>query len=183
MSRKSSRSTLVPSLGRASSLLLAFVLALAGCASFDGHNLVPGQSTVNDVVATMGQPADKRIGAEGETVYWYPQLPWGHASYAALIASDGRLIRVEQRLTEANVSKIVKGVSAAEVRDLLGPPFEPGVYHPLEREVWTYPMRIQGASLPKWFVVQLSLDDHTVRETYLMDDPNFTAKDGCCRRH
>lgn len=183
MSRKSSRSTLVPSLGRASSLLLAFVLALAGCASFDGHNLVPGQSTVNDVVATMGQPADKRAGPEGETIYWYPQLPWGHASYAALIASDGRLIRVEQRLTEANISKVVKGVGATEVRDLLGPPFEPGVYRPLEREIWTYPMRIQGASLPKWFVVQLSLDDHTVRETYLMDDPNFTAKDGCCRRH
>lgn len=183
MSRKSSRSTLVPSLGRASSLLLAFVLALAGCASFDGHNLVPGQSTVNDVVATMGQPADKRAGPEGETIYWYPQLPWGHASYAALIASDGRLIRVEQRLTEANISKVVKGLGATEVRDLLGPPFEPGVYRPLEREIWTYPMRIQGASLPKWFVVQLSLDDHTVRETYLMDDPNFTAKDGCCRRH
>lgn len=159
------------------------MLALAGCASFDGHNLVPGQSTVNDVVATMGQPADKRAGPEGETIYWYPQLPWGHASYAALIASDGRLIRVEQRLTEANISKVVKGVGATEVRDLLGPPFEPGVYRPLEREIWTYPMRIQGASLPKWFVVQLSLDDHTVRETYLMDDPNFTAKDGCCRRH
>jgi hypothetical protein len=69
------------------------------------------------------------------------------------------------------------------VRDLLGPPFEPGVYHPLEREVWTYPMRIRGDTIPKWFVVQLSLDDHTVRETYIMDDPNFTAKDGCCRRH
>ena len=173
----------MPSLGKASSLLLGFLLALAGCASFDGHNLVPGQSTVNDVVATMGQPADKRIGPGGETIFWYPQLPWGHASYAALISSDGRLIRVEQRLTEDNVAKVVKGVRATEVRDLLGPPYEPGIYHPLEREVWTYPMRIQGASLPKWFVVQLSLDDHTVRETYLMDDPNFTAKDGCCRRH
>ena len=183
MSRTSSRSTSVPTRARANSLVLGLLFALAGCASIDGHNLVPGQSTVNDVVATMGQPADKRIGPEGETIYWYPQLPWGHASYAALITPDGRLIRVEQRLTEANVSKVVKGVSATEVRDLLGPPFEPGVYHPLEREVWTYPMRIQGASLPKWFVVQLSLDDHTVRETYLMDDPNFTAKDGCCRRH
>ncbi|MBV9191961.1 MAG: hypothetical protein JO292_11240 [Betaproteobacteria bacterium] len=156
---------------------------LGACSSIDGHNLVPGQSTVNDVVATMGPPADKRIGPQGETIFWYPQLPWGHASYAALIAPDGRLIHVEQRLTEANISKVVKGVSATEVRDLLGPPFEPGVYHPLEREIWTYPMRIQGASLPKWFVVQLSLDDHTVRETYLMDDPNFTAKDGCCRRN
>ena len=183
MKRTSSRSTSPRIRARASSLVLGLLLLLAACASFDGHNLVPGQSTVNDVVSTMGQPADKRIGPQGETIYWYPQLPWGHASYAALISPDGRLIRVEQRLTEANISRIVQGVSATQVRDLLGPPFEPGVYHPLEREIWTYPMRIQGASLPKWFVVQLSLDDHTVRETYLMDDPNFTAKDGCCRRH
>ena len=183
MKRTSSRSTSARIRARASSLALGLLPLLAACASFDGHNLVPGQSTVNDVVSTMGQPADKRIGPQGETIYWYPQLPWGHASYAALISPDGRLIRVEQRLTEANISRVVQGVSATQVRDLLGPPFEPGVYHPLEREIWTYPMRIRGAALPKWFVVQLSLDDHTVRETYLMDDPNFTAKDGCCRRH
>src|SRR5207248_1300957 len=113
MKRTSSRSTSVRIRARASSLVLGLLLLLAACASFDGHNLVPGQSTVNDVVSTMGQPADKRIGPQGETIYWYPQLPWGHASYAALISPD----------------------------------------------------------------------DHTVRETYLMDDPNFTAKDGCCRRH
>ena len=78
---------------------------------------------------------------------------------------------------------VFERVRTVDAGNVAFPPFEPGVYHPLEREVWTYPMRIQGASLPKWFVVQLSLDDHTVRETYLMDDPNFTAKDGCCRRH
>ena len=183
MNRKSSRNTSAQSPARASSFAAALLLSLAACASIDGHNLVPGQATQNDVVATMGQPADKRVGPQGETVYWYPQLPWGHASYAALIAPDGRLIRIEQRLTEANISKIVQGVSATQVRDILGPPWEPSVYHPLEREVWTYPMRIPGGMYPKWFVVQLSLDDHTVRETYLMDDPQFVPKDGCCRRH
>jgi hypothetical protein len=35
-------------------------------------------------------------------------------------------------------------------------------------------MRIAGPT-PKWFVVQLSLDG-VVRETYLMDDPQFVPK-------
>ena len=124
----------------------------------------------------MGEPADRRVGPQGETVYWYPQLPYGRASYAARIAPDGRLIAVEQRLTEENIGKVVKGTSAAEVRDLLGPPYQPTVFHPLEREIWTYPMRVQGYMYPKWFVVHLSLDDHTVREAFLMDDPDAVPK-------
>ena len=182
MSPTSSRSTSAPNPARASSFALALVLGLASCASFDGHTLVPGQSTQRDVEATMGQPADKRIGPQGETVYWYPQLPYGHASYAARIAPDGHLVAIEQRLTEANIAKVVKGVSATEVRDLLGPPYQPTVFRNLEREVWTYPMRVQGYMTPKWFVVHLSLDDHSVREAFLMDDPQYVPKDGGRRR-
>ena len=130
----------------------------------------------------MGQPADKRLGPAGETIYWYPQLPYGHASYAARIAPDGHLIAVEQRLTEANISRVVKGVPAAEVRDLLGPPYQPEVNPRMEREIWTYPMRMTGYMYPKWFVVQLSLDDHTVREAFLMDDPQYVPKDNGGRR-
>ena len=175
MKPKSSRSTSVPSLARASSFLLA--LALAACASVDGRGLVPGQSTERDVFATMGQPADKRPGPNGETVYWYPQLQYGYTSYAARMSPDGRLVALEQRLTESNVSKVVQGTSASVVRDLLGPPYQPTVFHPLEREVWTYPLRQTGYVYPRWFIVQLSLDDHTVRETYLMDDPTWAQPD------
>ena len=159
------------------------LLFLVSCASIDGRNLIPGQSTERDVFATMGQPADKRVGPGGETVYWYPQLPYGHASYAARMAPDGRLIAVEQRLTEDNIARVVKGVSATQVRDLLGPPYQPTVFHPLEREVWTYPMRVQGYMYPKWFVVHLSLDDHTVREAFLMDDPQYVPRGGNEPRH
>ncbi len=130
----------------------------------------------------MGRPADKRAGPQGEVVYWYPQLPYGRASYAARIAPDGRLIAVEQRLTEDNIKRVVKGVSAEEVRDLLGPPWEPTVYSRLEREVWTYPMLVQGYGYPKWFVVQLSLNDHAVQEAFLMDDPTAVPKDTGTRR-
>jgi hypothetical protein len=130
----------------------------------------------------MGQPADKRAGAQGELVYWYPQLPYGRANYAARIGPDGRLIAVEQRLTEDNIKKVVTGTSANAVRDLLGPPYEPTIFSNLEREVWTYPMLVPGYGYPKWFVVQLSLDDHTVRESFLMDDPTAVPKDTPGRR-
>src|SRR4051794_13983330 len=130
----------------------------------------------------MGQPADKRLGEQGETVYWYPQLPYGHASYAARIAPDGHLIAVEQRLTEENVSRVAKGLPAEAVLDLLGPPYQPTVFSNLEREVWTYPMRQSGYMYPRWSVVPLSLDDHPVRKPSLMDAPQYAPKNSGRRR-
>ena len=85
---------------------LVLLLLVAGCASFTGRGLVPGQSTVADVENTMGPAADKRPGANGETVYYYPRLPWGYESYAARIGADGRLVRIEQRLTEENIGRV-----------------------------------------------------------------------------
>jgi hypothetical protein len=125
----------------------------------------------------MGRAADKRPAAGGETVYYFPRLPWGYATYAARISADGKLIALEQRLTTDNIEKLKPGVTRAEeVRDLLGPPFEP-MKAPLgEREIWTYPMRVPGHPTPKWFLVQLS-PDGVLRETYLIDDPHWIQRD------
>jgi len=154
----------------------AFAL-LISCASVDGRGLVPGQSSEGDVQAVMGKPAETQALANGETVYWYPQLPWGHASYAARLGADGHLIAVEQRLTNENISRIVRGQSTAkEVHDVLGPAWQPQRYPNLQRDVWTYPMRLAGYGLPQWYVVQLSYDG-IVRETYLFDDPQFVPQD------
>ena len=153
------------------------VFALAACASFDGQGLVPGQSGEREVQAVMGKPAETQALANGETVYWYPQLPWGHVSYAARIGPDGHLVALEQRLTEENTSKIVRGqTTTKEVHDLLGPAWQPQRYPNLERDVWTYPMRVAGHALPKWYVLQFSYDG-IVRETYLFDDPQFVPQD------
>ena len=157
-------------------LVLIVVLA-TGCAA---RNLVPGQSTAADVEAQMGAAADKRIAANGETVYYYPHLPWGYATYAARIAPDGRLVALEQRLTLENVARLKPDVTRAdEVRDLLGPPFEP--MRAAEREIWTYPMRVPGYPTPRWFLVQLSYDG-VLRETYFIDDPHYIQPDSPRRR-
>lgn len=152
---------------------LLLVLLLASCASFDGRYLVPGQSTLAEVEKAMGPAADKRPGANGETVYYYPRLPWGYESYAARIGADGKLVRVEQRLTEDNIGRVKAGATRAdEVRDLLGPPYEPMKQARTGKEIWTYPMRIAGYPRPKWFLVHVS-PDGLVSDTYLIDDPNY----------
>jgi hypothetical protein len=153
---------------------IAFLtLLLAACAS--GPSLVPGQSTASDVEAR--HPAEKRV-VGGETVYYFPQLPWGYSSYAARVGADGKLIAVEQRLTEQNLKKVVRDKTTGdEVRDLLGPPWEPIYYPRMERDVWTYPMRIESDPTPKWFVVYISRDG-LVRETYLFDDMNYNRWGG-----
>ena len=130
----------------------------------------------------MGHAADKRL-VGGETVYYYPQLPWGYASYAARMSPDGKLIALEQRLTDANIKKVKPEVTrGSEVLDLLGPPYEPMKQARTKSEIWTYPMRIAADPTPKWFLVRLSTDG-VVRETNLIDDMNYNRWGGSRRAH
>jgi hypothetical protein len=162
-------------------LVLAFAVLVAGCAS-EGRGLVPGQSTAADVEARMGRAAEKRPAPGGETVYYYPRLPWGYATYAARIAPDGRLVAIEQRLTEANTELLKVGATRAEqVRDLLGPPFEPMHQRLSGKDLWTYPMRIAGYPTPRWFLVQIS-PEGVLTEKYFIDDPNWVHP-GSLRPH
>ena len=155
---------------------------VAGCAS-EGRGLVPGQSTAADVEARMGVPADKRPAAGGETVYFYPRLPWGYATYAARIAPDGRLVALEQRLTLENTEQLKVGATRAEqVLDLLGPPHEPMHQKLSGKELWTYPMRIPGYPTPRWFLVQIS-PEGVLTEKYFIDDPNWARQDSPGLRH
>jgi hypothetical protein len=163
-------------------LIFGAALLAAGCASFDGRGLVPGQSTAAEVEAVMGTAADKRPAPGGETVYYFPRLPWGYATYAARIGPDGKLIALEQRLTTENTAKLKPGVTRAdEVRDLLGPPFEPMKQALSGKEIWTYPMRIAGDPTPKWFLVHIA-PGGVLSETYMIDDPQWVQHDHPGRR-
>jgi hypothetical protein len=149
-------------------LTLAAVVTAAGCASFDGRGLAPGQSSAADVERVMGAPAEKRqVGTE--TWYFYPRQPYGRVMYVARVASDGRLAALEQRLNDATVAKIVpNSTRAQEVRDLLGPPYTAAQYPGLERDIWTWWMRHYGdPGIAVELVVQMS-PDGVVREVYLL---------------
>jgi hypothetical protein len=152
--------------------VLAFCVAvlLSACASFDGRGLLPGQSTAADVERVMGAPAERRQVA-GETWYYYPRQPYGRQTYVARIAADGRLVRVEPRLNDETLARIIPNTTRGEqVRDLLGPPWQAGHYARLERNIWTWAVyRWGNVGLPAQLNVQMS-PDGVVREVLIIDE-------------
>ena len=153
---------------RAVLALVAF-LALAGCASFAGRGL-DTSSTAADVERVMGTPADRRqVG--GETWLYYPRQPFGRKVFVARLGSDGRLIAVEQRLTDENVARIVPNTTRAEdLRQLFGPPYSSMQVARMNRNIWTWHMRRYGdPGIPAGLSVQMT-PDGVVREVYLLDE-------------
>jgi len=143
---------------------------LAGCAAFQ----LPEPGTpVSQVEGRMGPAADKRVHSDGETWYYYPRQPHGLAMYVARVDKDGRLLAMEQRLTDENVARLEKGKTRADdVRDLLGPPWKVWPYPRMQREIWEYRMTTGGAaSVPQGLYVQVS-PDSIVREVYVLNDPD-----------
>jgi hypothetical protein len=153
--------------------LIALCLAatLAACASFDGRGLMPGQSTAAEVESVMGAPAEVRKMVNGETWYYYPRQPYGRTTFVARLAPDGRLLAVEQRLTDENVAKLIPNTTRAEqVRDLFGPHWSTMQVARMDRDIWTWHMRRFGdPGIPVSLNVQLS-PDGVVREVYIIDE-------------
>jgi hypothetical protein len=148
---------------------LLLLLLLAGCASYSGGGLKPGQSTEADVRKTMGQPAAVRTAADGGQVLWYPRQPYGRESYAARIQPNGTLAGIEQRLTTDNIAKIrLNETNAEQVLDVLGPPYRILDIPRLERKAWEY--YVQTFPLvPQLLYVQVS-PDNVVREVIQIDE-------------
>ena len=161
---------------------LSLVLAagmLAGCASFDGRGLQPGASTA-EVEALMGQPAEKRT-ATGETWLYYPRQPYGYATYVARMGSDGRLVAIEQRLTDDNIAKIERNKTTTDqVRALMGPPYTALNFARMQRDIWEYRYRSLQTSVPYALYVQFS-PDGVAREVYTMADPDYRLSDALTR--
>jgi hypothetical protein len=153
------------------------ILILAGCASFDGRGLAPGTPAA-EVERVMGAAADKRV-LDGETWLYFPRQPYGQATYVARIGRDGRLIALEQRLTDDNFAKIVAGKTRVdEVRELFGPPYTDMNFQRMQRQILEYRMRSDSGPVPYAVYVQVS-PDGIVREVYKMSDPDYRLSD-CC---
>lgn len=152
-----------------------FCLAIAGCASYDGRGLVPGQSSAADVEKLMGRPAERLQAPNGETVLFFTRAPEGRDTYAARISPDGRLIAVEQRLAREFFDKVLPGKSAKkDVRELLGPPLR---IDPDRKggEVWDYRVEVDMRKFD--FFVEFA-DEGLVRRAYLLHDPEYDVGAG-----
>ncbi len=141
---------------------------LSACASYSGSGLIAGQSTAAEVEALMGKPAERFEKSGGGSVFFYPRGPLGRETYAVVIGANGKVQAIEQRLTDANIAKLVLGTTTArEVRELFGPPSVTTHYARLQRDVWEYPM--DPLYRPFVLTVQFSADG-IVREVFKMKD-------------
>lgn len=160
---------------KTATILILAAGVLAGCAGFDGRGLQPGASA-GDVEAVMGQPADKRSEG-GETWLYYPRQPYGYATYVARIGADGRLVAIEQRLTDENIAKIERNKwTSQQVRDLMGPPYTALNFARMQRDIWEYRYRSLQSTVPYALYVQFS-PDGVAREVYTMSDPDYRLSD------
>ena len=152
---------------RCAAIILAAAL-LSACASYSGSSLVAGQSTAAEVEALMGKPAQRVEKASGGSVLYYPRGPAGRETFAVLIGADGKVQTVEQRLTDANIAKLVLGTTTAnEVRELFGPPSREFSFSLVQRDVWEY--AVDPAATPFLLLVQFSKDG-IVREAFKIKD-------------
>jgi len=148
-------------------LALAAGVAAAGCATY--KDLQPAQSTRADVEAALGQPVEQRMRADGETWLYYPKQPFARKVLVARVAADGKLLAVEQRLSEEYIAKLIPNQSTRDdVLALFGRPYERLNVPRMERDMWTWHMR-QYATLPATLNVQMS-PDGVVREIYVLDE-------------
>jgi hypothetical protein len=166
-------------------LCISSCLALAllpGCASYSGSSLVAGRSTAAEVEALMGNPAERVETPGGGSVLYYPRGPFGRVTYAVVLGADGTVLAVEQRLTDANIAKLVLGTTTVrEVRELFGPPSMARRFPRLQRDIWEYP--IGDMAMPFVLYVQFSYDDGIVREVFKLKDYSAERPSGRGRRH
>lgn len=153
-------------------LLIFGVVLFAGCATPFGRELEPGMATGQDVVAQLGPPQEVRTAPNGEKVLWYPRLIEHGASFAARIAPDGKLIAIEQRLTEENIAKLSAGAPAGAVRDLLGPPWRQYALLPQNAETWEY--LLAGFNRRRTLYVRF-FPDHLLQDLYVLERRGASA--------
>jgi hypothetical protein len=142
---------------------------LAGCASFSGSSLVPGQSTAKDVEALMGVPAERIRLADGDTNWYYPRQPTGRMMIAVRMSPDGVMRSREQLLTEQNLVRLVRGVTTREqAREIVGPPWRISKLERQERDVWEYYM-YNVEQMDYFLFLQFSYDG-VLREVMMLKD-------------
>jgi len=116
---------------------LLFLLAAAGCASYDGRNLHPGISQA-EVTATMGAPAMEVATEGGGKRLVYPKGPLGTQTFMADVGPDGRLVSVSNVLTDGVFDSMRPGITEKDVLRMIGPPSQTMEFPRSNTHAWEY---------------------------------------------
>ena len=118
-------------------LPFAFIVVLAGCASYSGASLAPGVPEAQ-VRATMGAPAMEVRDADGTRLLYYPRGPLGNQTYVAAIGPEGNLREIDNVLTDGRFNAIRAGLTEQDVLRMIGPPREKAYFSNLQQTAWDY---------------------------------------------
>jgi len=145
-------------------LALVLVSMLVACAAPKG--VVPAQSTLSEVRASLGSPTDIRFDQDGDELWEYARGPMGTETYLIRAGKDGRVKSVTQLLTEERFAKIVPGqMNKAEVRHLLGRPTDQVFLHNGTSWTWHVTVRPQLGH----FVIHFDANDVVLDKFILID--------------
>ena len=111
---------------------------LAGCASYSGAGLRPGESTEADVVAVMGRPALAFDGPDGSRRLAFPRGPLGTQTFMADVDRTGRLLAVTPVLNDDTFWRIQPGMKRGEVLRTIGPPGNTMAFPLSGNDAWDY---------------------------------------------
>jgi hypothetical protein len=163
------------------SLLLS--LLLAACAAYSGRGLVPGRSTLGDVLRIMGPPAMEWNDADGSRQLAYVRGPMGTQTFMVRSRPDGTLDSIGNVLEPGVFRQVTAGLDENQVLRLLGPP-APGwtTYFPGRDELaWQWRYCDEWNALAR-FTVLLDAGRKTVRSTMSQreDQIGECGHDGSC---
>lgn len=147
---------------------LGMLLALIGCDNQRIAELEEGVASEADVRARFGAPETVWDEPDGSRVFEYNRQPAGQRNFQITVGPDGRMTALRQVLTPANFAKIQPGMTAAQVRRLLGRPARTTPFA-LTREThvdWRY---LDGPNTAMVFSVVFGADDRVIRTASLPD--------------
>lgn len=98
-------------------MCVALVLGLSGCA---GYPEARGFTHEKEVIATLGQPTRVWHNDDGSRTLEYATQPNGSRCWMYTVTTDGRVTHQHDALSDANLARVEKGMSVAEVQRLLG---------------------------------------------------------------
>lgn len=140
--------------------MLGFLASLLGCDAGMGR-LKPGVSTLADVVAVMGKPSAQWPESDGATTYEFTRQPEGVVNYMVTMGPDGLLRAIEQTLTEERFARVAPGMTAEEVRRLLGQPAQRMRFDLKKEEAWSWRYQPEPGR-QMWFNVSFDLSGRVV---------------------
>lgn len=151
---------------------------LSGCAGYGGSNLKAGESSLPEVIASMGVPAMTWKDSDGREQLAYPRGPAGTQTFMVFIAPDGRLERIEKVLDMEHFSRIRSGESdLVSVLRLLGPvsPQNIAYFKARDELVWSW-LFCDSWNRQAYFDVLFDATTGRVRTT--QQRPDLRGRDG-----